>query len=67
MSRKLAAALLVWPITADVIAANYDIFAFRMYLESAEDAADNGKLTEFQTFINLITGVLYFYQIEEVW
>jgi len=38
MSRKLAAVLLVWPITDDVIDANYDIFAFRMYLDAAEDA-----------------------------
>jgi len=67
MSRKLAAVLLVWPITDDVIDANYDIFAFRMYLDAAEDAADNGKTTEFQTFINLLTGVLTYYAIEECW
>mgnify|MGYP001210633857 CR=1 FL=1 len=67
MSRKLGAAFLDWPITDIVRRQNADVFAQRMYLDCAEDAADNGNTTDFQLFINLVNGVLSYYAIEEIW
>jgi hypothetical protein len=67
MARKLGVAFLDWPITDDVRRKNADVFAQRMYLDCAEDAADNGNTTEFQTFINLVNGMFSYYELEEIW
>jgi hypothetical protein len=67
MARKLPKAILTWPMTDAVRIANRDIFLQRMYLDAAEDSADNGNLTEFLVFMELLLGVFNYYSIEEVW
>lgn len=67
MARKMSKAILAWPMTDAVRIANKDMFLQRMYLDAAEDAADNGNLTEFLVFINLINAVFNVYNIEEAW
>jgi hypothetical protein len=67
MTRKLPAALLVFPMTDDVYRKNRDIILLRLYLDQAENAADYGKIEEFKVFHDLIRNVLDYYEMEETW
>lgn len=67
MTRKLPAALLVFPMTDQVFLDNRAIFLLRLYLDMAENAADYGKFEEFKVFHTLIQEVLNIYEISELW
>jgi hypothetical protein len=67
MTRKLPAALLVFPMTDEVFRKNRDIMLLRLYLDQAENAADYGKLVEFKVFHNLVKEVFDLYSLAELW
>jgi len=67
MKRKMPAKLLTWPMTDEMYRINRDIFMQGLYLESAENAVDLGKKTQFRSFMALIKAMYNYYVIEECW
>lgn len=67
MTRKLPSTVLTWPMTKQVQEDNLNMLLHRMYLDSAEYAADNGNLTEFLTYMELINEVFTYYELESIW
>jgi hypothetical protein len=67
MKRKMPAKLLTWPMTDAVYRKNRDIFLQGLYLESAENAVDLGKKSQFREFMAAIKAMFNYYSIEECW
>lgn len=67
MKRKMPAKLLSWPLTDEKYRTNRDIFLQGLYLESAENAVDLGKKTQFREFMAAIKSMYNYYGIEECW
>jgi len=63
-ARKLPSKL-SWPFTDDVYRINRDIHLLRMWLDSAEDAADLGKENEYRHIIALVNDIFDYYSIAE--
>lgn len=67
MKRKMPSKLLSWPLTDEKYRINRDIFLQGLYLESAENAVDLGKKTQFREFMAAIKAMYNYYGIEECW
>lgn len=67
MKRKMPAKLLSWPLTDEMYRINRDIFLQGLYLESAENAVDLGKKTQFREFMAAIKAMYNNYAIENCW
>ena len=72
MKRKMPAKLLSWHYDDDnlkeiMYRKNRDIFLQGLYLESAENAVDLGKKSQFRTFMAKILAIFNYYEIEECW
>jgi hypothetical protein len=67
MTRKLPSTVLTWPMSKQVQEDNLNMLLHRMYLDSAEYAADNGNITEFKLYLELINEVFSYYELESIW
>jgi len=67
MKRLMPVNILEWPITQINREANYDVFAVGLYLEAAEYAADLGRQSQFQKFMNVLSNIFDYYIIPEPW
>lgn len=67
MAKKLPGSILSWPMTDEERIANTDIFLLRMYLDAAIDSAQSNKYDEFKLFLLIISNMLEYYEIEEIW
>jgi len=67
MTRKLPSKILTWPMSKQVQEDNLNMFLHRMYLDSAEYAADNGNLAEFLKYMELINEVFSYSELESIW
>lgn len=67
MKRKMPAKLLLWPLTDEMYRINRDIFLQGLYLESAENSVDLGKIEQFKQFMIVIKEMFNYYKVENCW